>query len=99
MQSEATVAHQLAARSEASRLAALREAIQSLREIGDPLEAPDPVLVIDVKLESLDDLYTHTPWGEFADEAARVYVESMARLQDAREVSVRIEEAKAGHPV
>lgn len=98
MQSEATIASQVAARAEASRLSDHRQAMQSMRLLAQPLEPPDPVPVIDAKMAQLDIIFVRE-WEEDQDEANMVYVESLAILEDARAESVRIEEAKAGHPV
>lgn len=93
------IAQQTATRAEATRIADLREALKSLSELGKPLAPPDPVEVIDHKMASLDDLYAHTVWDEFKAEADRIYIDSMATLQRARVETVRLDEAKLGHPV
>lgn len=92
-----TVARQVAERAEASRLSEHRQAMQSMRLLAQPLEPPDPVPVIDAKLAQLDVIFVRD-WEEEQDEANMVYVESRATLEDARTESVRIAEAKAGHP-
>lgn len=93
------VAHQVAERAEAARIAEHYAALQAMRELGKPLAPPDPVEVIDHKMASLDDLYAHTVWDEFKAEADRIYIDSMATLQRARVETVRLDEAKVGHPV
>lgn len=93
-----TITEQTAARAEAARISDRRQAIDTMRKLARPLEAPDPVPVIDHKMDQLDIAYRRD-WEEFLHEAAVVYVESMATLQDARVESVRVDEAKVGHPV
>lgn len=93
-----SIADQVAKRAELSRLHDHRQALESMRLLAQPLEPPDPVAVIDAKLAQLDVVYVRE-WEEGQSEADMVYVESRATLEDARTESVRIEEAKAGHPV
>lgn len=91
------VASQTAARTEAARIADHQTELAALRSLGRPLAAPDPVLVIDMRLAQLDMVYVR-PWQEFQRMAARAYIDSLAALEDARVVSVRLDEAKLGHP-
>lgn len=93
-----TVARQVAERAEASRLSEHRQAMQSMRLLAQPLEPPDPVLVIDAKMAQLDVVFVRD-WEESEAEAQIVYCECLAKLEDARTESVRLAEAKAGHPV
>lgn len=85
----ATIAAQVATRSEATRLDEHRAALTSLRELGLPLEPPDPVLVIDARIRALVEIYDRE-WGEFDIEAAVAFAASSAALRDARAVSARV---------
>lgn len=93
-----TVAQQVATRDESLRVAELQDALSRMRKLAQPLEPPDPVLVIDHKLIQLDVVYQRD-WQEYQREAVTVYVDSTATLQDARVASVRAAEAKVGHPL
>lgn len=84
-----TIAHQVATRDEATRIADHREALESLRLLGLPLAPPDPVLVIDHKRDQLLDIYTRD-WQEFDGVASVQFAASAAVLEAAREESVRV---------
>jgi hypothetical protein len=86
------------ARAEAVRIAEHQAALTAMRLLGQPLEAPDPVPVIDHKMDQLDVTFSRD-WQEFKLQAARIFVDSRAMLEDARVVSVRVSESVAGHPV
>lgn len=89
-----TISTQVATRAEAIRLDAHRAALASLRKIGLPLEAPDPVKVIDHKREALVEIYDRE-WEEFDVEAAVAFAAASAALRDARAVSARLEGVEA----
>jgi hypothetical protein len=96
--SETTIPQQTATRAEAVRIAEHQAALTAMRLLGQPLEAPDPVPVIDHKMDQLDLNFFSRDWQEFKLQAARTYVDSRAMLEDARVVSVRVSEAVVGHP-
>jgi hypothetical protein len=75
------------AHAEASRIHDHRQALESLRLLAKPLEAPDPVPVIDAKLAQLDVVFVRE-WEEYQAEAEIIYVESRATLEDARRASL-----------
>jgi hypothetical protein len=93
-----TIPQQTATRAEAVRIAEHQAALTAMRLLGQPLEAPDPVPVIDHKMDQLDVTFSRD-WQEFKLQAARIFVDSLAMLEDARVVSVRVSEAVVGHPV
>ena len=85
-----TIAQQVATRADTTRLAAHQEAVDGLRRLGLPLEAPDPVAVIDAKIAALVDLYNNHPWEEFDIVASLQFAASADILRAAREVSVGV---------
>jgi hypothetical protein len=93
-----TIPQQTATRAEAVRIAEHQAALTAMRLLGQPLEAPDPVPVIDHKMDQLDVTFSRD-WQEFKLQAARIFVDARAMLEDARVVSVRVSEAVVGHPV
>jgi hypothetical protein len=93
-----TIPQQTATRAEAVRIAEHQAALTAMRLLGQPLEAPDPVLVIDHKMDQLDVTFGRD-WQEFKLQAARIFVDARAMLEDARVVSVRVSESVVGHPV
>lgn len=84
------IAHQVATRDEATRIAEHHEALESLRLLGLPLAPPDPVLIIDHKRDQLVDIYNNRNWGEFDGVASVQFAASAAVLESAREESVRV---------
>lgn len=82
-----TIAQQTAARAETARTADHLDALNRMRLIAQPLEPPDPGLVIDAKLGALDDVFRRD-WEEHMRPAARVFVECLDVLLVARGASV-----------
>lgn len=80
-------------RAEAARIADIQRELTSLREFGNPLAPPDPVLVIDMRREAMAQIYADTAWGEFGAEAEAVRAASEAALALAREEAARLEGA------
>lgn len=77
----------IAARAKAARIAEHQAALESLRQFGEPLAAPDPVIVIDMRLQAMVEVYDRE-WEEFDVEASVAFAASAARLRDAREAMV-----------
>ena len=93
-----TIPQQAATRANAFRVAELRAALDNMRKFQHSMAPPDPVLITDMRMNALDEIYTHTDWEEFRQEADAAYIDSRAALEQARVETVRLEEAKVGHP-
>lgn len=85
-----TIAEQVANRANTLRITEHYDAIERLRLLGMPLEAPDPLPVIDHKRDQLVDVYNSRQWEEFDAEASVQFADSAERLRLARAESVRI---------
>lgn len=88
-----TIHDAIAARAEAARIAEHQAALESLRQFGEPLAAPDPVIVIDMRLHAMVEIYDRE-WEEFDVEASVAFAASAARLWAARQAMVLLLEAE-----
>ncbi len=78
-----TIATQVATRAEAQRLEEHRAALVSLRAFAFALEAPDPVIVTDMRRAALVALHDRD-WQEFDIEAAVAFAAASCALRAAR---------------
>jgi hypothetical protein len=88
------IARQVAERAETARIAAHHAAMAIMRKLATPLAPPDPVPVIDAKMDQLRDVYERN-WEEFAGEADTVCAISRIALTAARAESIRLATERA----
>lgn len=81
--SVSTIAQATASRTNATRIADHQEAMASLRAFAVPLAAPDPVLVVDMRLAALVEVYNRD-WEEFDAEASVLAAVAAEALREMR---------------
>lgn len=84
-----TIAHQVADRAELARIADHQTMLNVMVKLSTPLEPPDPVPVIDAKLDQLEVVFARK-WQEFRPQAEAVHAVALLTLTAARVESVRV---------
>jgi hypothetical protein len=93
-QHDREIAQQVAARAETARVAGHHAAMAIMRKLATPLAPPDPVPVIDAKMDQLRDVYERN-WEEFIADAILERASAHATLTAARAESIRLATERA----